>query len=357
MKYPSDATNVKPLTIPKPDWICGIQLEQMPPDVYASLYPNQPPSPKLSIPVSELNLVFTKASQFQDLCAGIGQSFALPQIIVERNSMAGGSLFSCQNQLFGGLRCIISAMRLLKENVSAELEIVALGMCNVGNYIELWAMTEIDNKVHSPFANQSNSQGRVMARYLKGFNLLERQDLAHFCSLCIRIGCRVQQYYADVLTALASVSAMRVNISRNNRTPTSSSAVRRNHGSSPQKSRTDTRNSLEGQYMDFSSWEEEMMDHLSVMNQANEGERHTVNSWILYWLNRINSERPGTFPQVPPFRRWFVDRQAICNHAIRIKLPTIDITSYAEAVGETTVVEKDDEDDECLRLEDRVTET
>ena len=148
MKYPTDASNVKQLTIPKPDWICGIQLEQMPADVSASLYPNQRLSPKLSVPISELNVMFTKASQHQDLCAGIGQSFTLPQIILERKSMSGGSLFSCQNQLFGGMRCIISSMRLVKENINPELEILALGFCNIGNYIELWSMSEIDDKVH-----------------------------------------------------------------------------------------------------------------------------------------------------------------------------------------------------------------
>ena len=200
-----------------------------------------------------------------------------------------------------------------------------------------------------------------MARYLKGFNLLERRDLALFCSLCIRISCQVQQYYASFLTALASVStAMRLSISRNMRTPTSSSAVRTHPGSSPQKSKTDTRNSLEGastQYMDFSNrgLDEEMMDRLSVMNQANDGETHTVNSWVLYWLNRMINESPRTFPQVPPFRRWVVDRQAMCNHSIRIKLPSIDITRYAEAVGETIVEEEDDSGDEGLRLEDCVT--
>jgi hypothetical protein len=147
LKYPTDATNVVQLTLPKPDWICGIQLGQMPSDVRASLYPNQRLSLKIALPVSELNIIFNKPFQHQDLCAGIGQSFSLPQIILQRKSMAGGSLFSCQNQLFGGLRCIVSAMRLLKENVDAELDVLALGFCNVGNYIEFWAMTEIDDKV------------------------------------------------------------------------------------------------------------------------------------------------------------------------------------------------------------------
>jgi len=143
---------------------------------------------KISLPVSELKLIFTKPSQYSDLCVGLGHSFSLPQLILQRKSMAGESLFSCQNQLFGGLRCIVSAMRLLTDNVKAELDVLALGFCNVGNYIELWAMKEIDENVHfSPLRNQSNSQGRVMARYFKGFNLLERQVLAFFYSVCVRL--------------------------------------------------------------------------------------------------------------------------------------------------------------------------
>jgi hypothetical protein len=206
-----------------------------------------------------------------------------------------------------------------------------------------------------------------MARYLKGFNLLERQDLALFCSICVRIESRVQQYYADVLTALTAISTIRTRMSRNIRTPTASSAVRTCPSTSPQKSKTDPGNSLEGkstQFMDFSNRDDEMMDRLTAMNEGNEGEMHKLNdslSWLLYWLNRLNSELPGTFPQVPPFRRWFVDRQPRCNQSIRIKLPYIDITAYAKGVGEMVEEEEDDsgEDDsgdEGLRLEDRVRE-
>lgn len=64
--------------------------------------------------------------------------------------MSEGSLYSCQHQLMGGLRCVVAAMQLVETRLKANLPVVALGLANIGNYVEVWCMFRYDSTVLIP---------------------------------------------------------------------------------------------------------------------------------------------------------------------------------------------------------------
>lgn len=51
-------------------------------------------------------------------------------------------------------------------------------------------------------------QGRYIARYLEGYNLLKRSDLVAFCAVLLRLRERMNKYYSAVLEAIARLPAM-----------------------------------------------------------------------------------------------------------------------------------------------------
>jgi hypothetical protein len=50
----------------------------------------------------------------------------------------------------GGLRCIVASLVLVEKKLALGLPTTAFGMSNVGNYIELWSMTQMDEAVRTP---------------------------------------------------------------------------------------------------------------------------------------------------------------------------------------------------------------
>lgn len=144
MKYPNDLTGVKSLTSPKPDYLLGITLDMVD-DVLDKTYVEvDQDSTSVVFPVQYVHRLFNKFQEWQTFTGGVGQNFGLPQFVLERKSLSGGSLFSCQNQLVGGLRCVVAAMALVESKLSVGAPVIAYGMANVGNYIELWSMTMLD---------------------------------------------------------------------------------------------------------------------------------------------------------------------------------------------------------------------
>ena len=129
---------------------------------------------------------------------------------------------------------------------------------------------------------------------------------------CIRFQTRIKKYYTDVLAALLTISTASARISNSPRTPTASSAARTRPTPSPHKSKPGTGMSFDGGSShfhtgDFNDMNDDMIDQITALTEGTEGDRNKSSDslgWVLYWLNRLNNELPGTFSQVPPFRRW-----------------------------------------------------
>jgi hypothetical protein len=105
---------------------------------------------KFIIPLQQVDRVFHQFDEKSRFVGGVAHNFCLPLFVLERKSMSGGTLFSCQHQLMGGLRCIVASLVLVENKLALGLPTTAYGMSNVGNYIELWSMTPMDDTVRTP---------------------------------------------------------------------------------------------------------------------------------------------------------------------------------------------------------------
>lgn len=85
MKYTADLPNVKQLTYPKPDLLLGATLDWVDDAVIAAGLdiPNDPHN--IVLKLNDVNRVFRSLSDSSVLSAGVSHSFALPQLLVERN--------------------------------------------------------------------------------------------------------------------------------------------------------------------------------------------------------------------------------------------------------------------------------
>jgi hypothetical protein len=64
-------------------------------------------------------------------------AFALPSLIIKRKSDSG-SLFVGQNQLIGGLACVVEAQKIVSRVLGNGLDTLALGLLNYANNVEFW---------------------------------------------------------------------------------------------------------------------------------------------------------------------------------------------------------------------------
>jgi hypothetical protein len=73
-----------------------------------------------------------------DISCGLIASnvFAFPTVLIERKS-DNGSLYVAQNQVLGGLTCILEAIDTTTRRLGNELDIPAIGLVNYGNLVEL----------------------------------------------------------------------------------------------------------------------------------------------------------------------------------------------------------------------------
>jgi hypothetical protein len=72
-------------------------------------------------------------------CGLRGRSFGFPLLVLERKSDSGNA-YVARSQIFTGLLSIYEAQKVAQEKISARLPILALGLCNVGDYFELYCM-------------------------------------------------------------------------------------------------------------------------------------------------------------------------------------------------------------------------
>jgi hypothetical protein len=70
-------------------------------------------------------------------CGALGEQFCFPLFVVERKSDSG-ALFHAQNQLLGSLSCMYEAQAIVQRKFDKNLPAIALGIVNVGNWVELW---------------------------------------------------------------------------------------------------------------------------------------------------------------------------------------------------------------------------
>ena len=95
--------------------------------------------------------------EFADLSLGaIGDIFCFPTFAIERKSDSG-SLYYAQNQLIGMFRCMIEAQTIAQRRICSLLPILAMGLVNVGNWVEFWAAWFGDEKQVIPFRYPSKS--------------------------------------------------------------------------------------------------------------------------------------------------------------------------------------------------------
>ena len=81
-------------------------------------------------------------------CGAIGEQFCFPIVAIERKSDSE-SLYFAQNQLLGSLCCIYASQKIATRYFSPDLPRLAIGIVNIGNNVEVWAMwpKAIDDKV------------------------------------------------------------------------------------------------------------------------------------------------------------------------------------------------------------------
>ena len=77
---------------------------------------------------------------FAEISSGAAsQLFCFPTFTIERKSDSGSS-YVAQNQLLGSLLCIYESMKVSHLHIDKNLPVMALGLVNVGNWVELWGL-------------------------------------------------------------------------------------------------------------------------------------------------------------------------------------------------------------------------
>ena len=147
LEFPLTTLNINALTKPKPDIVFCVSLEEDSTDIYDE-FDIPIDENKLILPVTKL-WPLTSSYDTVDLQGGNGR-IILPQLIVERKS-SSRDFFNCQNQLFGGLFVILSAMCLASKLLNLENNPVVWGFVNIDHHMELWVMKKKLETVHYPF--------------------------------------------------------------------------------------------------------------------------------------------------------------------------------------------------------------
>jgi hypothetical protein len=129
---PRVATMAKTLTAPKPEVTFGSCLDG---NQYINPVYKDEPRSIYSLDVERILSLFS-FSEFSDISSGaIGDKFCFPTFTIERKSDSG-SCFFAENELIGTLRCMLEAQIIANRRVSSSLLVVAMGLVNVGNWIE-----------------------------------------------------------------------------------------------------------------------------------------------------------------------------------------------------------------------------
>ena len=143
LKFPASVgTAAKVLLAPKPDVVFGSHLKGgiFDDPVYTDS------SPSVFCLDREKVQSFLSVQEFSDLSLGaIDDIFCFPTFAIERKSDSG-SLYYAQNQLIGLFRCMIEAQAIAQRRISSFLPILAMGLVNVGNWVEFWAAWFGDEK-------------------------------------------------------------------------------------------------------------------------------------------------------------------------------------------------------------------
>ena len=123
----------KALTAPKPDILFGAYLNRA--TVESDVYESQDPG---IFSLDHRTMSALSAQEFSEIaCGAVGEQFCFPTVAIERKSDSGSAYFA-ENQLLGSLCCIYESQRIAKRRFDENLPHLALGIVNVGNWVELW---------------------------------------------------------------------------------------------------------------------------------------------------------------------------------------------------------------------------
>jgi hypothetical protein len=134
LQYPGRFRELAPrVTSPKPDAIYGCYVNQ------ESIEVNLLQSSTTRFDWQTLSDAGFTAQNIMDVSCGLLQAhlFAFPTVLIERKS-DNASLFVGQNQILGGLTCIIESLQVVKNILGEELDAPAIALMNYGNYVEFW---------------------------------------------------------------------------------------------------------------------------------------------------------------------------------------------------------------------------
>lgn len=136
LEYPSKLAAIsKDLTAPKPDVVFGSRLDAS--QYNDPVYKDEPPS-VYSLDSERLESLLSVSEFCDRSCGAISEKFCFPTFAIERKS-DNGSCFLAQNQLIQTLRCMLEAQWIAKGRINTDLPVLALGIVNVGNWVEFWA--------------------------------------------------------------------------------------------------------------------------------------------------------------------------------------------------------------------------
>jgi hypothetical protein len=132
------------LTRPKPDITFGISVWRKDIPFKPNKFDMIDTEGKLRFPLKRLSSLFS-ADEVDDLRCGTGRVL-LPMLIVERKNQNKG-LFACQNQMFGGMAVMLSAVTLAVRLLKVDIEPIVYGIVNIDSVMELWGITNRPEEV------------------------------------------------------------------------------------------------------------------------------------------------------------------------------------------------------------------
>lgn len=134
LKFPRRLENVaEALIAPKPDILFGTYLNRA--TVDSDVYESQEPG---IFSLDHHTMSVLTAQEFSEIsCGAIDEQFCFPTVAIQRKSDSGSSYFA-ENQLLGLLCCIYESQHIAKWRFDENLPHLALGLVNVGNWVELW---------------------------------------------------------------------------------------------------------------------------------------------------------------------------------------------------------------------------
>jgi len=122
-------------------------------------------------------------------CGAASQLFCFPTFTIERKSDSGSS-YVAQNQLLGSLLCIYESMKVSHRHIDKNLPVMALGLVNVGNWVELWGLWPGTNG--------------IATWHIHDFHMFNVVSCIELSSFLINMHNWIQNYQTNLFVALST---------------------------------------------------------------------------------------------------------------------------------------------------------